>query len=105
MSSTTVHSKKQTKTSIVATSMYLTEKSLEVPEDAKKLQETLVDYIGGEGMEIPVGNAIVNEKGEMKLQNGTVAMMSPEAIKAIIENRKQKQIMKEKLAGKEQETR
>lgn len=100
MSSTTVHSK----TSIAAISMYLTERDLRIPEDAKKLQETLVDYIG-EGMEIPAGNAIVNEKGEMKLQNGTVAMIAPEAIKAIIENRKQKQIMKAKLAEKEQEAR
>ena len=108
MSSTTVHSNNKTKTSktsIVASGIYLTPNSLEVPKDANRVNENIVAYIGESGMDIQVGNAIVNEKGEMQLENGSIKMLSEKSMKAIMENRKEKQVMKEKLAEKEQVSR
>lgn len=61
MSSTTVHSNNQTetsKTTIVASEMYVTENSLEVPKDAN-LNKTIVDQIGKGVMEISAQSNIV----------------------------------------------
>ena len=100
MSSTTVHSntqEKNKKASIAASGIYLTENSLEVPKDAKKVHEIITSYIEEQGnMEIPAGNATIKENGEMKLENGKIVVVAPEAMKVLAKQRKAKKEMKEK---------
>lgn len=87
MSSTTVHSK----SSIAASQIYLTENTLEVPQDAKKVHEIVTTYIEDQGsLEIPAGNGNVKENGEMSIQDGTIIMVAPEAIKALAKHVKEK---------------
>lgn len=95
MSSTTVHSK----SSIAASQIYLTENTLEVPKDAKKVHEIVTTYIEEQGsLEISAGNAAVKENGEMMVQDGTILMVAPEAIKALAKHVKEKGEKEKKLA-------
>lgn len=108
MSSTTVHSNTQEKTKIVASEIYFTEKTIEVPRDAKTnklntLENGITSYIQEQGsIEIPVGNGMVNAKGEMVLQNGNVAHVTPEDIRTLAKYDKERKEQANKLQAKEQ---
>ena len=108
MSSTTVHSNTQEKAKIVASEIYFTEKTIEVPRDAKTnkintLESGITSYIQEQGsLEIPAGNGMVNAKGEMTLQNGNVAHVTPEDVKTLAKYDKERKEKENKLQAKQQ---
>lgn len=91
MSSTTVHSKQNNQkntTSVAGTVFKATEKTLEIPPKGQVF-EVISSYVEEQGnLEIPVGNAIINEKNQMVKQDGTILMLHENAFETIAKNRK-----------------
>ena len=90
MSHTTVDSER---TSVAGSIFKATEKTLEIPPKGQ-IFETITTYIEGQGdIEIPAGDAMVNEAGELKMQNGTTAIIGKEAYKNLQEAKKKREEM------------
>ena len=104
MNQTTVDSNKENKKDMptVAGSMIqVTENTLEVPPRGQ-VYEVITSYIDEQGnMEIPAGDAIVNENGQMQKADGTViAILNPKAVKDLISYKKQRDEKEAKLKSK-----
>ena len=101
MSSTTVHSNKKddkNKPCVAGSVFQPTEKTLEVPPKGQ-VYEVISSYIEEQGnIEIPTGNAVVNENGQMQKEDGTVIVtLNPQAIKDLASYRKQRDGKEKKL--------
>ena len=97
MSSTTVHSKQNNQknaTSVAGTVFKATEKTLEIPPKGQVF-EVISNYVEEQGnLEIPVGNAVVNEKNQIVKQDGTTLMLHENAFVTIEKNRKTRNMQK-----------
>lgn len=94
MSSTNVHSEENFNIYCAGAQIIPTEKELEIPpKNAKRGPSSLSVELGEDVMEILAENSKMNERGELKLQDGTVvAKFDTKAfgkIKASEEKRKQ----------------
>ena len=102
MSHTTVDSNKAYKTSVAGSDMYVTENSLEIPKETKKLNEGITTYIEEQGnLEIPVGDAVVTKNDELKLEDGTILMMHSGAFNVIMKHQQEKEEQQNAIAKKE----
>ena len=82
--------------------MYVTENSLEVPKETKKVYEGITTYIEEQGnLEIPVGDAVVTKNDELKLEDGTILMMHAGAFNVIMRHQQEKQEQERAIAKKE----
>lgn len=107
MSRTTVDSNQEEiyTTSVAGSDMYVTENSLEVPKETKKVYEGITTYIEEQGnLEIPVGDAVVTKNDELKLEDGTVIMMHPGAFNVIMKHQQEKQEQAKAMQEKESTT-
>ncbi len=105
MSSTTVHSKNQNEnhtTSVAGSAFVATEKTLEIPPKGQ-VYEVISNYVEEQGnIEIPVGNAKLQENGILQMENGAnVAMANPKAYQAIVENKRRREEMEIKAEATE----
>lgn len=104
MNSTNVPSKKENKIRITGSAIYVTDKALEIPKDAIRVDKAIV-FGENESMEIPVGEAKLNENGTLELQNGTIiTMVNPKVYQTLKANkeRKEKMNLKARNTGKAQ---
>ena len=106
MSRTTVHSNKENEknTPSIAGSVILIDderKTIDVPQQGQ-VYKVISSYIEEQGnMEIPTGDAIVNENGQMQKGDGTViAILNPRAVKDLISYKKQRDEREKKLKSK-----
>lgn len=111
MNSTSVPSNnanEKTNSRIVASEIYFTENTLEVPKDAKTLNSGISSYIASENMVISAGNAVV-KNGVLELANGERLQLSEETQNALKRNAKErtakKQLLAEKTAKEKAEVR
>lgn len=96
MSSTNVHSKKSNSTvSIAGSAFKATEKTLEIPPKAQVF-EIIPSYVEEQGnIEIPAGDAYVNNRNEMvKADRTTCKMKDSKAFDEISKHKNQKDKMK-----------
>lgn len=97
MSSTTVHSNQNNQkntTSVAGTVFKATEKTLEIPPKGQVF-EVISRYVEEQGnLEIPVGNAIVNEKNQMVKQDGTTLKLHTNAFATIAKDRQTRNMQK-----------
>ena len=108
MSHTTVDSNQEEiyTTSVAGSDMYVTENSLEVPKETKKVNEGITTYIEEQGnLEIPVGDAVVTKNDELKLEDGTTLMMHPGAFNVIMKHQQEKQEQERAIAKKERNSK
>ena len=103
MSRTTVHSNKESEknTPSIAGSVILIDderKTIDVPQQGQ-VYKVISSYIEEQGnMEIPTGDAIVNENGQMQKADGTViATLNPKAVKDLISYKKERDEKEAKL--------
>ncbi len=93
MSSTTVHSNNKDNVSVAGSVFVATEKTLEVPPKGQ-VYEVISSRIEEGNMEIPVGNAKLQENGTLQMENGTtIVMVNPKAYQAILNAKKQRKEM------------
>lgn len=105
MSSTNVHSKKSKSTGSIAGSAFKpTEKTLEIPPKTQVF-EVIPSYVEEQGnIEIPAGDAYVNDRNEMVKADGTIAKMkNPKAFDEISKHKNQKDKMGEKASKSKKE--
>ncbi len=101
MNQTTVDSNKKNKKdmpTVAGSTIQVTENTLEVPPRGQ-VYEVITGYIEEQGnMEIPAGDAIVNENGQMQLEDGTViATLNPQAVKDLVSYKKQREEKSKKV--------
>ncbi len=96
MSSTNVHSNNKDNVSVVAGSVFVaTENTLEVPPKGKgQVYEVISSRIEEGNMEIPVGNAKLQENGTLQMENGTtIVMVNPRVWQELLNAKKQREEM------------
>lgn len=104
MSRTTVDSNQEElhTTSVAGSEVYVTENSLEVPKETKKVHEEITTYIEEqENLERPVGDSVVTKNDEFKLEDGTILMMYPGAFNVIMKHQQEKQEQEKAIQEKE----
>ncbi len=95
MSSTTVHSNNKDNGSVAGSVFVATENTLEIPPEGKgQVYEVISSRIEEGNMEIPVGNAKLQENGTLQMENGTtIVMVNPRVWQELLNAKKQREEM------------
>lgn len=101
MNRTTVDSSKRNTTTVAGGEMIVTEKELKIPPQTVVYEE-LPNYLAEYGdMGIKVENSSINEKNELRNENGNIIMMmNPKSFSTLVEYKKRRENMKSKIKTK-----